>query len=147
FRAADGLWEGHRVEDVATPEAFARNPDLVHQFYNTRRSGLLSPSVRPNPAHLALAALEQQWPGDVLVVTQNIDDLHERAGTKNLLHMHGEVLKIFCRHCHNKTAWRKDLSTTHTCGNCNKKGGLRPDIVWFGEMPYHMEKIYRALTD
>jgi NAD-dependent deacetylase len=147
FRGAGGLWAGHRVEDVATPEAFARNPALVHEFYNMRRAGLLDPKIQPNPAHIALAGLEENWPGDVLLVTQNIDDLHERAGSQNLLHMHGEVLKAFCHFCGYKIRQHADLSTDHPCEKCERTGGLRPDIVWFGEMPYHMDRIFGALTD
>lgn len=146
FRASDGLWHNHRVEDVATPEAFVRDPGLVHEFYNQRRRGLLGPEIAPNAAHKALAELEKSWKGEVLVVTQNIDNLHERAGTQNLLHMHGEVLKAFCHFCGHKTACQDDLSTDLICENCGKQGGIRPDIVWFGEMPYHMEKIFEANT-
>ncbi len=147
FRGAGGLWCGHRVEDVATPEAFARNPAMVHEFYNMRRQGLLQPEINPNPAHLALSELEEKWPGEVLVVTQNIDDLHERAGTKNLIHMHGEVLKAFCHFCQARQECRSDLSTDMACAACSKTGGIRPDIVWFGEMPYKMDRIFEALTN
>jgi NAD-dependent deacetylase len=147
FRGAGGLWCGHRVEDVATPEAFARNPGMVHEFYNMRRNGLLTPEIKPNAAHIALAQLEREWPGEVLVVTQNIDDLHERGGTQNLIHMHGEVLKAFCHFCRDTTECRTDLSTALTCKACSKSGGIRPDIVWFGEMPYRMDEIFAALTD
>lgn len=147
FRGAGGLWCGHRVEDVATPEAFARNPSIVHEFYNMRRNGLLDSKIQPNAAHKALARLEQEWKGDVLIVTQNIDDLHERAGSKNLIHMHGEVLKAFCHFCQHKTVCRSDLSIDLVCEKCTKKGGIRPDIVWFGEMPYQMERIYDALSN
>lgn len=147
FRGEDGLWEGHRVEDVATPEAFERNPDLVHNFYNMRRRGLLSPEVQPNDAHRALAKLEKEWPAEVLIVTQNIDDLHERAGTENLIHMHGEVLKAFCLHCSNKARHTDDLFTKSVCIACGKEGGMRPDIVWFGEMPYQMDDILDAVTE
>ena len=146
FRASDGLWENHRIEDVATPEAFVRDPALVHQFYNMRRRGLLDPKIQPNAAHQALAKLEQAWGGEVLVVTQNIDDLHERAGTQNLIHMHGEVLKAFCHFCQHRIEMREDLSTAFSCAACGKAGGVRPDIVWFGEMPYQMERIYGALA-
>ncbi len=97
FRSADGLWENHRVEDVATPEAFQANPDLVHRFYNERRKQLLSGDVNPNQAHIALAQLEKEFAGKVLVVTQNIDNLHERGGTENLIHMHGELLNLRCK--------------------------------------------------
>jgi NAD-dependent deacetylase len=151
FRGAGGLWCGHRVEEVATPEAFEHNPELVHAFYNMRRSGLLNPSIKPNPAHTALARLEEKWSGTVLVITQNIDDLHERGGTQNLIHMHGELLQAFCVHCSHGTGvkieCRSDLSTDNTCPQCNQKGGLRPDIVWFGEMPYHMDEILTALSN
>ncbi len=146
FRDADGIWAQVRLEDVATPEAFARNPRHVQAFYNARRRGLLDPAVQPNPAHAALAELERRWPGEVLVVTQNIDDLHERAGTKNLIHMHGELLKAFCARCRFTQDVRTDLSVEDICPSCGRKGGLRPDVVWFGEMPYHMERIYEALT-
>ena len=147
FRGGGGLWCGHKVEDVATPEAFARNPAMVHEFYNMRRAGLLNPAIRPNPAHDALAKLESEWPGEVLIVTQNIDDLHARAGTRNLIHMHGEVLRAFCHFCNHETECRTDLSTDLTCTQCTKKGGVRPDIVWFGEMPYEMDRIFAALTN
>lgn len=145
FRAQDGLWEEHRIEDVATPEAFARNPKLVHHFYNQRRKQLQDASIKPNAAHQALARLEAAWEGDFLLVTQNVDNLHSRAGSKKLLHMHGELQKIFCLYCEEKFPWLEDLSTEHTCANCNRTGGLRPDIVWFGEIPYHMNLINEAL--
>ncbi len=143
FRGPDGLWEGHRVEDVATPEAYARDPALVQTFYNARRAAL--PKVVPNAAHLALAQLERVWPGELLVVTQNVDDLHERAGSQNLLHMHGELTQIFCIHCNTRFEYRTDLAVGTICESCQQPGGLRPDIVWFGEMPYHMERIEQAL--
>lgn len=146
FRGMDGLWCGHRVEDVATPEAFMRNPALVHDFYNMRRQGLLAPGIKPNAAHLALAELESKWPSDVLVVTQNIDNLHERAGTKNLIHMHGEALKAFCHFCRHTITHTHDLSANLACEACKKTGGVRPDIVWFGEMPYRMDEILEALA-
>lgn len=146
FRDADGIWAQVRLEDVATPEAFARDPRRVQEFYNARRRGLLDPAVQPNPAHAALAELERRWAGDVLVVTQNIDDLHERAGSRNLIHMHGELLKAFCAHCRVTREIRGDLSVEDACPSCGRKGGMRPDVVWFGEMPYHMERIYAALT-
>jgi NAD-dependent deacetylase len=147
FRGAGGLWCGHRVEDVATPEAFARNPAMVHEFYNMRRNGLLDPKIQPNAAHIALTKLESEWPGEVLVVTQNIDDLHERAGTQNLIHMHGEVLKAFCHFCHHKIPCTSDLSVEQACSKCSRTGGVRPDIVWFGEMPYEMDRIFDALSN
>jgi NAD-dependent deacetylase len=143
FRGSDGLWEGHRIEDVATPEAFARDPALVQQFYNMRRGFL--PKVVPNAAHLALAALEQKFVGDLLIVTQNVDDLHERAGTKNLIHMHGELLKVFCTRCDMRQFWTQDVSVSQSCPQCHSIGTTRPDIVWFGEMPYEMDRINAAL--
>lgn len=146
FRCADGIWARYALEDVATPEAFDRNPSLVQDFYNERRQGLLDPVIQPNPAHHALARLEAEWPGEVLVVTQNIDDLHERAGSRNLLHMHGELLKMRCTGCDEITPWGREAVTVETvCPACRKVGGLRPHVVWFGEMPLHMEEIYEAL--
>ncbi len=145
FRDADGIWATVRIEDVATPEAFAAHPERVHAFYNARRAGLLDPEIEPNAAHAALARLERDWPGDVLVVTQNIDDLHERAGTANLIHMHGELLKAVCAHCGNVTDCRHDLHASDPCLACGHLGGMRPHVVWFGEMPLHMDRIYRAL--
>jgi NAD-dependent deacetylase len=145
FRGADGLWEGHRVEDVATPEAFERNPELVQRFYNKRRSRLLDGTVHPNPAHLALARLEREYPGQVMLITQNIDDLHDRAGSKHLLHLHGELLKCRCVVCAHTGEIRTDLSTQAICPECDSTGTLRPDIVWFGEMPYHLDEISSAL--
>lgn len=147
FRCADGIWARYDLDDVATPQGFRRNPALVHQFYNDRRRGLFDPAVQPNAAHLALAELERSWKGDVLLVTQNIDDLHERAGSRSLLHMHGELLKAFCQHCRTVQACTHDLSVDDHCLSCGRKGGMRPDIVWFGEMPYHMERIQNALAD
>jgi NAD-dependent deacetylase len=146
FRASDGLWENHRIEDVATPEAFARNPALVHKFYNDRRKQLKDPSVQPNAAHQALARLEQEWEGEVLLVTQNVDDLHERAGSKKVLHMHGALNKIRCLDCEATFDWAEDLSTNHKCERCSTQGTLRPDIVWFGEIPYYMDVILESLN-
>lgn len=145
FRGSDGLWCGHRVEDVATPEAFVRDAALVHQFYNERRQGLLSDTVTPNGAHKALATLQQTWPGEVTIVTQNIDDLHERGGANDVIHMHGEILRSFCIHCHQKVDQQSDSTVQDQCISCNKIGGMRPDIVWFGEMPYHMDLIEAKL--
>ena len=146
FRDADGIWSKVRIEDVATPEAFARDPVKVQGFYNARRQSLLNPNVQPNAAHAALARLERDWPGTVLLVTQNIDDLHERAGSTNLIHMHGEMLKALCEICDTSSPWREDLSDEAICPRCGSAGGLRPDVVWFGEMPYEMERIFAALA-
>ena len=144
FRDAGGIWSRVRIEDVATPEAFARDPERVHAFYNARRRGLLDPAVRPNSAHAALARLEREWPGGVLLVTQNIDDLHERAGSAPL-HMHGEMLKARCGACATVTPWRCDLTVGTACPSCGATGAMRPDVVWFGEMPLEMERIAAAL--
>ncbi|HSV29774.1 MAG TPA: Sir2 family NAD+-dependent deacetylase [Candidatus Omnitrophota bacterium] len=145
FRCAGGIWSKVRLEDVATPEGFARDPDLVHDFYNARRASLLDPAIQPNAAHLALARLEREWPGKVTLVTQNIDDLHERAGSGNLIHMHGELLKIRCTHCAKPMAWDGDLDVDHPCPDCGRAGRLRPHVVWFGELPLEMERIYDEL--
>ena len=145
FRGADGLWEGNRVEDVATPEAFARDPILVQAFYDARRARLAS--VAPNAAHEALARLDREWPGELLIVTQNVDDLHERAGAVRLLHMHGELKSAWCQGCDSRTPWDGDLGNHPPCPQCGVKGRLRPDIVWFGEMPYEMERIDSALMN
>jgi NAD-dependent deacetylase len=145
FRGPEGLWEGHRVEDVATPEAFRRKPALVQRFYDERRARLAE--VEPNAAHRALARLDAQWPGDLLIVTQNVDDLHERAGAQRLLHMHGELKSAWCLACDARVAWEGDLSSGPVCPACGEAGALRPDIVWFGEMPYEMERIDEALTN
>lgn len=146
FRAADGLWEEHRIDQVATPEGFAANPALVHRFYNERRRQLVSGTVHPNAAHLALARLEAEWPGEVLLVTQNIDDLHERAGSRNVVHMHGELLRMRCESCDTVHSVADDLSSDSVCPGCAAPGGLRPNIVWFGEMPLELDRIFDALN-
>jgi NAD-dependent deacetylase len=145
FRDADGIWAQYKPEDVATPEGFARDPALVLDFYNQRRRHLLSGEVEPNPAHDALARLERDWPHEVLIVTQNIDDLHERAGSKNVIHMHGEILKARCTGCNAVIESRFDLALKGRCPHCRAIGTLRPDVVWFGEFPYEMERIFQAL--
>ncbi|MBT3358292.1 MAG: NAD-dependent protein deacylase [Rhodospirillales bacterium] len=145
FRDADGIWASVRIEDVATPEAFARDPEGVHAFYNSRRRKLREGNVQPNTAHEALAKLESQWPGTLLLVTQNVDNLHERAGSKNLIHMHGEHAKARCAHCGVTLVWEGDMSLEDVCADCGQAGGMRPHVVWFGEMPLEMERIYAAL--
>jgi len=145
FRAADGLWEDHRVEDVATPEAYRRDPELVHRFYDARRARLAE--VEPNAAHEALARLDAQWPGELLIVTQNVDDLHERAGAKRLLHMHGELTSGWCLACNKRFRWEGPMGEGANCPSCQTPGHVRPDIVWFGEMPYDMEHIDDALRN
>jgi NAD-dependent deacetylase len=145
FRDADGIWARVRIEDVATPEAFARDPDRVHAFYNARRRQVVDPAVQPNAAHHALARLARAWPGGVTVVTQNVDDLHDRAGTLNLIHMHGELTKARCAACGAVAPWRDDLSVATVCPSCGRAGAMRPHVVWFGEMPLAMDAIAAAL--
>ena len=144
FRGPDGLWEGRRVEDVATPEAFARAPADVQRFYDLRRAALAG--VHPNPAHVALAKLQAALPGAVMIVTQNVDDLHERGGAAEVIHMHGELLSALCLACGTPSRWAGDLGRAHRCPACGAPDRLRPDIVWFGEMPYHMTRIEAAIA-
>ena len=143
FRAEDGLWEDHPVEEVATPQGFRRDPGLVQRFYDERRANILA--ARPNPAHEALARLDREWGGELLIVTQNIDDLHERAGAKRVLHMHGEGLSAWCTACDARHRWTGTLRDNPPCPACGEVA-LRPDIVWFGEMPYEMDRIFAALA-
>lgn len=145
FRASDGLWEEHRVEDVATPEGFKRDPALVQRFYNERRRFLLSGNVAPNAAHLALSKLEREFKGSFLLVTQNIDNLHERGGSENLIHMHGELCKARCDFTEQVFECSEDINTEDLCECCEKPARLRPHVVWFGEMPLKMDTIYRQL--
>ncbi len=144
FRGPDGLWEGHRVEDVCTPEALRRDAALVHRFYDERRAKLAE--VVPNAAHRALARLDAEWPGDLLIVTQNVDDLHERAGARRLIHMHGELRSALCASCGERRPWTAALPPASACPACAAPA-LRPDIVFFGEMPYQMDAIDEALRD
>jgi NAD-dependent deacetylase len=146
FRDKDGIWTRHSLDDVATPEGFARNPRLVHDFYNARRRALRE--ALPNPAHFALARLEQavrNAGGDLMLVTQNVDNLHEKAGSHSLLHMHGELARVMCAACGERGVWDDDLFTDTECWRCGAPGSLRPDVVWFGEMPYGMDDIHGRL--
>ncbi|MDR1040922.1 MAG: NAD-dependent deacylase [Deltaproteobacteria bacterium] len=144
FRDKGGLWEKVKVEDVATPQGFRRDPKRVYEFYDLRRRELASGNVLPNPAHLALARLAK---GEkIFLATQNVDDLHERAGSARVVHMHGELLKALCSLCGESCPWPGDLGAEDVCPYCGKAGGLRPDVVWFGEMPYHMEEIEEACS-
>lgn len=148
FRDPDGVWAKYDYQEVATPEGFAKNPALVHEFYNKRRAGLTEAS--PNAAHIALAKLEEHLAscdGTCTLVTQNVDDLHERGGSKHLLHMHGELTKIRCEYCGSVEQTTKDISTKTKCENCDAVGGMRPDIVWFGEMPKFLDEIELALQE
>lgn len=153
FRAADGLWEDHRVEDVATPEAFVRDPSLVQRFYNARRRQLVGGdgalAVTPNGAHEALTRFESRLTeagGEFFLITQNVDDLHERAQTKNVRHMHGELLKVRCVRTGKIFPWTTDCGTDTACSCCDRRGTLRPHIVWFGEIPLYMDEIHHELS-
>jgi NAD-dependent protein deacetylase/lipoamidase len=144
FRDADGLWENHDPMEIATPEAFASNPGLVYRFYNSRRRKLVE--AQPNAAHRALARLEREFTGTVFLVTQNVDDLHERAGCGQVCHMHGELAAVLCQHCGESRTTAEDYDDSSSCPGCDKQGGLRPDVVWFGEMPYHMGEIEQHIS-
>lgn len=141
FRSEEGLWAQHRIEDVCTPEALARDPALVHRFYDQRRAAL--DGVEPNAAHRALARLEQAWPGGFLIITQNVDDLHERAGSRNVLHMHGRLRSALCAACGESSQWQSSLPPGSECPACGAPA-LRPDIVFFGEIPYEMGRVESA---
>ena len=142
FRAADGLWEEHHIEDVATPEGFARDPELVLRFYNARRAA--AAVATPNAAHRALARLEADGRHEVLIVTQNVDDLHERGGSRSLIHMHGALTGALCARCGHRWTAPAVMRVSDPCPACARPAA-RPDIVWFGEMPYRMEEIWQAL--
>ena len=143
FRDKGGIWSKADYREVATPEGFARNPAKVHEFYNLRRRRLVG--IRPNAAHFALARLEAAFGGAFLLVTQNVDSLHEAAGSRKLIHMHGRHDSALCMHCGQRSPWTGDMSLETPCPVCEATGGVRPDVVWFGEMPYRMDEIYRAL--
>ncbi|HET8613724.1 MAG TPA: NAD-dependent deacylase [Sphingomonas sp.] len=144
FRGPGGLWEGRRVEEICTPQALAADRGLVLDFYDQRRRAL--GDVEPNAAHKALAWLDRAWKGDLLIVTQNVDDLHERAGAKRLVHMHGALLSALCEACGGRSPFHGDMLDGPPCPSCGRPS-LRPDIVFFGEMPYHMERIEAALRE
>lgn len=147
FRSEGGLWEQYPIEQVATPEGFTANPDLVHHFYNMRRAALKS--VQPNVAHIALAELEKGLEargGSLTIITQNVDDLHEQGGAKNVIHMHGILTSLLCQFCGHRWAFHDDTSANDSCIACDQTGGPRPDIVWFGEMPYELERIDRVMN-
>lgn len=144
FRDPDGIWSRIDYREVATPQGFAANPLRVHEFYNWRRRNVAT--VEPNAAHFALGRLEQEFRGEFLLVTQNVDSLHERAGSKRLIHMHGQHDKALCTACEQRCAWHGEMSLSSQCPHCGSVGYMRPDVVWFGEMPYEMDRIYTALT-
>ncbi|UWR06381.1 NAD-dependent deacylase [Ruegeria sp. B32] len=143
FRDEGGLWAQHRIEDVATPEGFARNPALVHGFYNARR--VQAGGADPNAAHTALARLQRDWPGEVVIVTQNVDSLHEAGGATGVIHMHGILSGALCASCGHRWTAPAEMSVGEPCPACGA-AAARPDIVWFGEMPYHMDQIYDHLA-
>lgn len=145
FRSQDGLWENHKIEDVATPEGYIENPKLVQEFYNQRRASLHEPGLAPNSAHIALAELEKKLDGKVTVITQNIDNLHERAGSERIIHMHGELLKVRCPESNQVIEHIEGLSVEDLCHCCQIPNPLRPHIVWFGEMPLQMAEIYSII--
>lgn len=147
FRDVGGVWSKVKLEDVATPEGYVRDPQQVQDFYNARRAQLTEAAIQPNAAHRALAALEAEWGGPVFLVTQNIDDLHERAGSRSLLHMHGELRRVRCTACGDNREEAGAVTIADVCPKCSAIGTRRPDIVWFGEMPYGMDRIYEALVD
>jgi NAD-dependent deacetylase len=147
FRDNGGVWEDHRIEDVATPEAFERDAEFVHRFYNARRRPILDQQVAPNAAHKAIAKLQSEYSGKVMLVTQNVDNLHEQGGSKEVFHMHGELLKMHCVNTHKVYDCNDDLNTEDKCECCGSAGNLRPHIVWFGEMPLYMDEIYSALAE
>jgi len=146
FRGGGGLWEGHDIEEVATFDGYVRNPRKVLNFYNDRRRDLRRAGIEPNAAHLALAEFERDHPGEFLLVTQNVDDLHERAGSRELRHMHGELDKVRCQRCHQVYSSREDIEPSTQCPWCMAAGRVRPHIVWFGEMPFHMDEIHLRLA-
>lgn len=143
FRDKGGVWSRYDLAEVATPEGFAKDPGLVHGFYNARRRGVLT--AEPNAAHRALGELKRRLGPEVCLVTQNVDDLHERGGAGDVVHMHGELLRAVCTHCGARVPHRADLSADDVCAHCGRDGGMRPDVVWFGEAPYEMERIAHEL--
>ncbi|MCL5777150.1 NAD-dependent deacylase [Limibaculum sp. FT325] len=144
FRDVGGIWSRYDLAEVATPEGYARNPDLVLGFYNARREN--AAAAEPNRAHRAIARLQRDWPGEVTLITQNIDDLHERAGSPDVVHMHGEIMKALCAGCGHRWGWRGAMSRADACPACGRAQGVRPDVVWFGEVPYEMELIGERLA-
>lgn len=144
FRDKGGLWTKYPLEDVATPEGFARDPALVQAFYNARRKG--AAQAQPNAAHMALAQLQADWPGEVVIVTQNVDSLHEAGGARDVIHMHGELAQALCSFCGHRWPAPAEMAVNEPCPSCDGPGG-RPDVVWFGEIPYHMDRILQHLEE
>ena len=145
FRDVGGLWTKYDLADVATPEGYARDPGLVLDFYNARRANCRG--AEPNAAHAAIARLQREYQGRVTLVTQNIDDLHERGGSSGVIHMHGQILRALCAACGHQWGWAGAMALDDHCHSCAAVGTVRPDVVWFGEMPYHMEEIWARIAD
>jgi NAD-dependent deacetylase len=145
FREKDGLWDNHRIEDVCTVQAFLENPNYVNKFYNDRKKAMNNPSIKPNKGHQILSKVEKDWVGEFMLVTQNIDNLHEKAGSKKVFHMHGSLEKAYCMNCNCTEKLNFDLSTSYKCSNCGTIGKVRVDVVWFGEQPKYLDQIYNFL--
>lgn len=144
FRDEGGLWAQHRIEDVATPEGFARDPELVHRFYNARRAQ--ARQAEPNAAHHAIAQLQSGFEGEVVLITQNVDSLHEAAGAPHVMHMHGFLDGAVCHACDHRWPAPLEMHPADGCPSCGAQA-TRPDVVWFGEMPYQMDRIYQHLSE
>ncbi|MEO0344205.1 MAG: NAD-dependent deacylase [Pseudomonadota bacterium] len=144
FRGVGGVWRNHDVMQLATPQGFAAKPDLVHAFYNERRANLAK--VQPNPAHHAIVKLQTSFLGRVTLITQNVDDLHERSGSPEVIHMHGSLKEGMCKACGAQMLWTGPMDRKSKCPRCSKLGAMRPNVVWFGEVPYHMDRIAEALA-
>ena len=147
FREKDGLWENYKIEDVCTLDAFKKNPDFVNNFYNERKRKLENPIIIPNNAHKSLALLEKKCVKEFVLVTQNIDNLHEKAGSKKILHMHGSLENAFCMYCNHIIKLDFELTTNYICENCTNSGLTRVDVVWFGEQPKYLDQIYKYLEN
>ena len=144
FRSSNGLWNNHRVEDVATIEAFQRNPEFVHDFYNQMKPELLA--AKPNPAHLALTKLQNNYPAPVSIITQNVDTLHEKAQSRNIYHIHGQINQAVCLNCGHVLETWNDVTTETVCPQCSVAGMMKPNIVFFGENLLYMDKVERLLA-
>jgi NAD-dependent deacetylase len=145
FRDVGGLWTKYDLADVATPDGYGRDPGLVLDFYNARRVNCRG--AEPNAAHAAIARLQREYPGRVTLVTQNIDDLHERGGSRDVIHMHGQIMRALCAACGHQWGWTGDMALDDICHSCATAGTVRPDVVWFGETPYQMEEIAARIAD
>ena len=143
FRGKDGIWTKNYAEEFSSPKAYEQNPSKVLEFYNERRRNLADKV--PNAAHYAIAKLQREYSGEVMLVTQNVDDLHEQAGSSNVIHMHGELYNARCLACSSKMPWKEDMTIESACSFCGEIGRMRPDVVWFEETPYQLPDIFKAL--